>query len=110
MLSPEPRHQLEVDVERADVILSEGAARLIDVREEWEFHRRRVPGATLVPLALLPSRVDELPRDVRILVICEHGSRSLAAAEFLRGRGFDAVSVAGGTAAWARAGKPLDQG
>ena len=110
MLPPERGNELEIDVERTDLTLSEGKARLIDVREEWEFRRRRVPGAALVPLALLPVRVDELPRGERILVICEHGNRSLAAADFLRRRGFDAVSVAGGTSAWARAGKPVEEG
>ncbi len=35
-----------------------------------------------------------------VLVICGHGNSSTGAAAFLRGRGFDAHSVAGGMAAW----------
>jgi hypothetical protein len=32
------------------------------------------------------------------------------AGDLLRGAGFDAVSVAGGTGAWARSGRPLEGG
>lgn len=95
--------QIEIDVEAADELLEAGAARLIDVREEWEYRRRRVPGAALIPLNTLVERAVTLPHDKPILVICEHGNRSLAAAQYLRSRGFEsAASVRGGTSAWAR--------
>ena len=103
--------ELEMDVEESERALSAGSARLLDVREEWEFRRRRAPGAMLVPLAQLPQRAPELPADKRILVICEHGNRSLVAAEYLRRLGFaDAASVRGGMAAWARANKTVEEG
>jgi rhodanese-related sulfurtransferase len=103
--------ELEIGDEDAERALSADTAHLIDVREEWEFRRRRVPGATLVLLAQLPQRATSLPRDKRLLVICEHGNRSLAAAEYLRRVGFgDAVSVRGGTAAWAANDRPVEQG
>jgi glyoxylase-like metal-dependent hydrolase (beta-lactamase superfamily II)/rhodanese-related sulfurtransferase len=47
---------------------------------------------SLDPLGLDP--------DEPVLVICGHGNSSTRAAEFLRRRGFDARSVAGGMAAW----------
>ena len=103
--------ELEIGDEDAERALLADTAHLIDVREEWEFRRRRVPGATLVPLAQLPQRATSLPRDKRLLVICEHGNRSLAAAEYLRRVGFgDAVSVRGGTAAWAANDRAVEQG
>ncbi len=103
--------QLEIDVEAAEMLLEADAARLIDVREEWEYRRRRVPGAVLVPLGLLVERTATLPLDKQILVICEHGNRSLVAAQYLRSRGFeDALSIRGGTVAWANENLPLDRG
>jgi rhodanese-related sulfurtransferase len=102
---------LEIDVEEFDSILRDGGGAIVDVREGWEYRRGRVPGAIPVPLGELPGRLHELPRDTRLLVICEHGNRSLAAASYLRARGFeDAVSIAGGTVAWARSGRPLEGG
>jgi rhodanese-related sulfurtransferase len=41
-------------------------------------------------------------------VICESGNRNLAAKDYLLGQGFEgAVSVKGGTSAWARTKRPL---
>jgi len=108
--TPDRPDDLEIGIEDAELALSHPSTSLLDVREEWEFRRRRVPGATLVPLGRLSLATERLAREGLILVICEHGNRSLAAADFLRRRGFDAVSVRGGTAAWARAGKPVEQG
>jgi rhodanese-related sulfurtransferase len=100
---------MEIDVETADEMLKAGTGRLIDVREEWEYRRRRVPGAALIPLSTLAERAVSLPNDTPILVICEHGNRSLVAAQYLRSRGFEsAASVRGGTSAWARSNLPVE--
>jgi len=56
-----------------------------------------------VPLQKLPERAGQLKRDKPYAVICESGSRSCSATDFLLGQGFEgAVSVKGGTSAWAR--------
>ena len=85
-------------------------ALLIDVREPVEFGMGHVPGAVNIPQADLADRIDELPRDSPLLLICQGGFRSLRAAQFLKQMGFaDVASVAGGSGAWAAAGKPLDR-
>ncbi len=100
----------EIDVDELGVLMTGGGVRLLDVREEWEFRRRRVPGAVSLPLAQLPERIGLLPRDERLLVICEHGIRSRVATDLLLRNGFErAVSVQGGTDAWARANRPVER-
>jgi rhodanese-related sulfurtransferase len=100
----------EITVDELADLLQSGGASLIDVREEWEYRRGRVPGAVSIPLRQLPAWIADLPRDGRCLIICEHGNRSLAATEFLLGNGFEsAASVAGGTNAWARSARPLER-
>jgi len=100
----------EISVEELERLLQVGGVRVVDVREEWEYRRGRVPGALHVPLNQLPQRAASLPRDKRILLICESGSRSLAAADFLLRSGFEgALSVKGGTGAWARTNRPLEK-
>jgi rhodanese-related sulfurtransferase len=79
---------------------------VIDVREPGEYASGHVPGARLMPLGRLPQHLPDLPRGERIYVICASGNRSLAAADFLAHAELEAVSVAGGTAAWRRAGRP----
>ncbi|MCC2626922.1 MAG: rhodanese-like protein, partial [Thermomicrobiales bacterium] len=84
---------------------------LLDVREPVEYASGHVPGAVNLPQADLADRLDELPRDHPVFLICQGGYRSLRAAQFLKQMGFAQVlSVAGGTAAWAEAGKPLGRG
>lgn len=83
---------------------------LIDVREPDEYAEARVPGAALIPLATVPERTDEIPKDKTVYVICAAGGRSMNAAEYLAANGWDTVNVAGGTKAWIAFGKPVDQG
>jgi hydroxyacylglutathione hydrolase len=83
---------------------------LLDVRELAEYARGHVPSAINLPQAELATRLDELPRDQPLLLICRTGARSLRSAQFLRQMGFeDVTNITGGTSAWRKAGKPLEQ-
>ena len=87
------------------------AAFVLDVREPDEYAHGHVPGALNVPQAELATRLDEIPRDRPVLAICQWGSRSYRAAQFLKQMGYqDVASVAGGTGTWEEEGKPLAYG
>lgn len=77
-----------------------GGALLLDVRTAGEFATEHAPGAINIPLHALPTRLGQLPTDQRLLVLCAHGPRSLAAAGILRAAGCPATPVRGGMAAW----------
>jgi rhodanese-related sulfurtransferase len=98
----------EIDVDELDRLIAEGSVRVLDVREDHEWARGHVVGAIHVPAKRLPERVGTLKRDKRYAVICASGSRSRGATDYLSSQGFDdAVSVRGGTSAWARSGRLL---
>jgi rhodanese-related sulfurtransferase len=98
-----------VDLEALEALPPE--ALVLDVREPEEYAHGHVPGAINLPQAELATRLDELPRDRPLYVLCQSGSRSLRSAQFLKQMGFDHVAnVAGGTAAWQASGRPLDFG
>lgn len=99
----------EIDVAALAELRSEGAP-VIDVREPDEYEDGHVPGAQLIPLTTVPDRIDEVPADGTLYVICAKGGRSLRAAEFYRSQGLEAVNVAGGTTAWIEAGQPVNTG
>lgn len=102
-----------IDVEEAERRLREDPAKpiLLDVRETNEFVEVRVPGAVLTPTSLFMTRVDELPTDRPLMVVCHVGGRSAAVAGYLIRRGrTDVVNVAGGMEAWERAGLPVRRG
>jgi len=94
-------HVPEIGAEEAEEAAD---ALLLDVREPDEWNAGHAPTATWIPMGDLQARVDELPRDRKILAICRSGGRSAAVVEALNGAGFDAVNVAGGMQSWARAG------
>ena len=100
----------EIDVEELARLVESGSVRILDVREDWEYRRGRVPGAISLPLGRLTAQAAGLPRDKPYAVVCEHGNRSLAATDYLLSQGFEgAASVRGGTTAWARTQRPLEK-
>jgi glyoxylase-like metal-dependent hydrolase (beta-lactamase superfamily II)/rhodanese-related sulfurtransferase len=81
---------------------------VLDVREPQEYAHGHVAGALNVPQADLASRLDEIPRDRPVMVVCQAGIRSVRAAHFLVQMGINQVaSVKGGTTAWRKGGKPV---
>jgi rhodanese-related sulfurtransferase len=102
-----------VDVGEAERRIREDPAQpvLLDVREPNEFVEVRAPGALLIPTSTFTSRLDDLPTDRPLLVICRTGVRSAAVTGYLARSGRDDVAnVAGGMEAWERAGLPIRRG
>jgi rhodanese-related sulfurtransferase len=99
----------EISVDELAPELASGAM-LLDVREVEEWQDGRVPGGKLIPLGEIVERLNEIPSNGRLYVICKSGGRSADACEFLRMRDIDAVNVAGGTLAWIESGREVDSG
>jgi rhodanese-related sulfurtransferase len=88
--------------------LARKGALLLDVREPGEWNAGHAPGALLIPLGQLSSRLEELPRGREIVVACRSGNRSGVAVGLLRRAGFSRVhNMAGGMVAWSRADLPV---
>ena len=77
------------------------AVTVLDVRQPNEYEEVHIPGATLIPLPELDSRMKELDAEKKTIVYCAIGGRSRVAAQMLAGRGFDhVIKMAGGFKAW----------
>jgi rhodanese-related sulfurtransferase len=98
-----------IEIDQLADRLADGAP-LLDVRRPDEYEEFHVPGARLIPLDEFIDRLDEVPTDRTVYVICRTGSRSAKAAEFLVANGYDAVNVTGGSLGWAEAGHPVEHG
>lgn len=81
--------------------------RIIDVREPHEYRAGHVPGASSIPVDQVPLHLPSIRRRRPVYLICESGNRSARVAEYLASHGYDALTVAGGTAAWRAAGLPV---
>jgi rhodanese-related sulfurtransferase len=92
----------EISPTEAAELMRKSEARLIDVREPWEFQTAHIEGSVLIPMGDVPARAhQELDPDERLVVLCHHGQRSLNVTAWLRNQGFEQVqSLRGGIDAW----------
>ena len=82
---------------------------VLDVREPMEWETGYAPGAILISLGSLHQRLEEIPRDALVAVICEAGLRSSTGASLLQAAGFLKVAtVSEGMSGYRQAGLPLE--
>ncbi len=99
---------LYADIRRHDPVRP---ALMLDVRERDEFMAVRIEGSLLIPMSQLGVRLQDIPKDRPIVVLCATGSRSMNAAGYLLAAGWEDVgSMAGGIATWERMGLPVRRG
>jgi rhodanese-related sulfurtransferase len=85
-----------------------GDAYLLDVRDHDEWAAGHAPEAHHVPMMELLGRLDELPGDRDLVVVCRVGSRSAQVVAYLQAHGWDRASnLAGGMHAWQAAGRRM---
>ena len=100
----------EISVTEAQAKQAAGAF-VLDVRTVEEWNEAHLTGATLIPLDQLERRLDEVPRDREIVVMCRSGNRSATGRDILLKAGFSKVtSMAGGIRDWMAAGYPTVSG
>ena len=92
----------EISATDAAELMRNKQARLIDVRELWEYQTAHIEGSVLMPMGDVPARAhQELDPDERLVVLCHLGQRSLNVTVWLRNQGFENVqSMRGGIDAW----------
>jgi rhodanese-related sulfurtransferase len=95
-----------------DLLETDRAARVLDVRSAAEFEHGHIHGAYNVPLHLLDEHASEMRSALGhpVVLVCQSGQRARRAEEVLRAAGLVAVRVLdGGMNAWVRAGLPVRQ-
>ncbi|MDH3608038.1 MAG: rhodanese-like domain-containing protein [Gammaproteobacteria bacterium] len=76
---------------------------LLDVREPWEYERCHIAESKLVPMREIPSALQDIDPDKEVVVICHHGIRSRAVANYLAQNDYSKViNLSTGIDGWAR--------
>lgn len=76
---------------------------LVDVREYFEKSISDLPevGQMRIPMSEIPNRMQQIPRDGRVVLYCRSGSRSAAVTQFLQAQGWeDVINLKGGILGW----------
>ena len=110
--APAAAAALPAEIPVADAAAKRDAgAFILDVRQPDEWNAVHIPGATLIPLDQLEARVNEVPKDKEVVVVCRSGNRSQQGRDILKSAGFSQVtSMAGGMNQWSAAGYPTATG
>ena len=90
-------HELRELVDRDDVLI-------LDVRNRDEFEKGvkiEAKNVINIPILELRDRINEIPKDKKIIVVCPLGARSYEAYRILKANGFkDVKTLEGGLALW----------
>lgn len=93
----------QITPDKAKEIMDSDVAHIVlDVREQYEYDEGHIPGAILIPYTEIEQKAAEtLPdKNAMILVYCRSGRRSKIAAESLSKLGYTNVMEFGGIIDW----------
>ena len=107
-LLPELAPNLTVD--EVAQVMEETEIFVVDVREDWEFDSGHIQDAVLIPVGEIADRVDEIPTNVPVVLVCRSGNRSGQAYRYLKQQGFENVhNMLGGMVDWSASGYEVVQ-
>ena len=107
----EPFNRIQVD--EAWRMIGEGGSVVVDVREPNEWLSGHVKGAIHIPVNDVIGRIDELPKDRKLLFICAAGVRSALACEMAAAMGLPRdhlYNIEEGTPTWIQLKHPTSYG
>jgi len=108
LLQPKTSAVPEISVAQAYEKFQQGAF-FLDVRSQEEWNQVHIARSTLIPLDQLSNRLNEVPKDQDVVVICRSGVRSKEGVSILFQAGYTrAVCMTGGLSAWQAAGHPVE--
>ncbi|MHB8948678.1 MAG: MBL fold metallo-hydrolase [Rhodoferax sp.] len=90
--------------------MQQGRVHVLDVRDQYEWDEKHIPGAVHCYVGYLEDKLPLLPKDSEIVVHCNVGHRSGVAASILKRHGFTRIhNMLGGITAWEKLGLPLEK-
>lgn len=103
----------EIDVTELSSKIEQNPAgiELVDIRTPAEVARGVIPDALVLPMHLIPLKLDHFATsDKEFVIYCRTGSRSAQACMFLNQQGINnVVNLRGGIMSWAQHGMNIDQ-
>ena len=83
------------------------SVKVIDIREPWELKIAQLDFAQHIPMGQILGRLNEIPHDTPVVIMCHIGGRSTQVTNYLNGIGYDNVlNLDGGIMGWALAVDP----
>ena len=80
---------------------------VLDIRPPKSYSEGHIEGSMNIPLTMLVDKINSIPKDKRIAVVCTIDTNSAFAVAVLRMNGYNAWVVEGGVPGWEKSGLPL---
>lgn len=112
LLWPKIRRGSRISHSVATTMINKGKAAIIDIRDQKAYRAGHLLNAIHVPYDSLGERIPRIEKlkTQPVIVVCEDGKRSRAAADLLRKSGFTQVfSLDGGMTEWKTNSLPVTQ-
>ena len=91
----------EISAQALKELITKEEVQVIDVREPHETPKIESLNAINIPLQTLPSHLDKIAKDKKVIIHCQHGVRSLHAIDFLKQQGYtNLYNLTGGIVTW----------
>lgn len=84
---------------------------VLDVREAIPTRERAIPGSILIPLEELSDRLNELPKDKKLIVVCWNVTCGMGVKALITlvSAGYDAMELKGGFDTWEKMDYPTEK-
>ncbi|MDO8507374.1 MAG: rhodanese-like domain-containing protein [bacterium] len=69
---------------------------VVDVREQDEYAVVKIKGSKLIPLSMIPLKINEIDWSKKVVLVCKSGARSSHIAKLLSSAGKDVCNLVGG--------------
>lgn len=104
------RNDTSVDIHQAVQLANQKQAVFLDVRTAEQFKTGSIPQARNLPAADIEAKLNTLPKNKPVILVCNQGRDSAKVVTSLRKHGFaEAVSLEGGLSSWSKEGMPLSK-
>ena len=108
----EPFYRINAE-EAKEMVDGDPNVAVVDVRNPDEYAAGHVKDAIFMPVDTVLARIDELPKDKKLLFICAMGQRSALACEMAAAMGLDPenlYNIEDGTPGWVNRDYPTSYG
>ena len=100
----------EIDVQELAGKLHSENIMLLDIRSSAEAAQGVIPESKHMAMHLIPLKLNDLPKDVDIVLYCRSGARSYHACSYLMQQGIsNVINLRGGILAWAQSGLEISR-
>ncbi len=93
-----------ISIDELKAMIKEGSVEIIDVREPYEHAEHHIKNDKLIPMSLVPLKINEIDWSKKVVLYCRTGSRSAMLAQMLAGQGKNIYNLSPGVIRQAIAG------